>query len=93
MYWLVMYMKSRLNVSGIKCDNESCDYVDFTVPLEEYPNWVNKPCPKCGENLLTEQAYEQVKAIMEIYNIIKDVEFDEEDLVRVQINSGKDGIS
>jgi len=85
-------MKSSVNIMGIKCDNENCDYVDFTVPYEDYPNWINKPCPKCGDNLLTQEAYNQVKIIMDIYNDIKDVEFDESELCRVMFESGKDGI-
>ena len=50
-------MKPRAIIQGIKCDNEKCDYADPTVQYEEYPNWINKPCPACGENLLTEKAY------------------------------------
>lgn len=42
-----------LNVEGIKCDNPGCDFQDRSVKLEEYKEWLNKPCPKCGANLLT----------------------------------------
>lgn len=41
-------------VSGIKCDVQGCDYRDDTVRLLDYEKWLNKPCPKCGGNLLTE---------------------------------------
>lgn len=40
-------------ISGIQCDNEDCDFVDDTASFEEYEKWLNKPCPKCGYNLLT----------------------------------------
>lgn len=43
---------------GIVCDNESCDYEAMGVTFEQYPEWVNKPCPKCGDNLLTEEDYQ-----------------------------------
>lgn len=40
--------------SGIKCDVEHCNFVDHNVDPEEMMGWVNKPCPVCGANLLTE---------------------------------------
>ena len=43
--------------SGICCDNTECTYEDKTVESDDYINWVNKPCPECGENLLTEEDY------------------------------------
>lgn len=54
----------ELNIHGIKCDNPNCDYNDMTVRVENYDKWLNKPCPKCGENLLTEKDYESVKMLM-----------------------------
>jgi len=51
-------IETRREIS-IQCDNETCDYV---IPYsEEIENntaaFINAPCPKCGENLLTEQDY------------------------------------
>ncbi len=45
--------------SSIVCDNTKCSY---TVPYSEEEekniiSYINKPCPLCGENLLTEQDY------------------------------------
>jgi hypothetical protein len=57
----------ELNISGIKCD--ACDFNDMSVKVEEYSEWVNKPCPKCGANLLTEADYNNVKMLMEIAKI------------------------
>ncbi len=54
-------MKSILEINGIKCD--SCDYKDMSVQLKDYDSWLNKPCPICGENLLTEADYEMVKEL------------------------------
>jgi hypothetical protein len=48
---------AELISTGIKCDNPKCDYSDNTVKQSEYLAWVNRPCPKCGENLLTEEDY------------------------------------
>ncbi len=52
-------------ISGIKCDNPKCNYTDPLVKYEEYPEYVNKPCPECGSNLLTEQDYEMCKTMIE----------------------------
>lgn len=50
--------------SGIKCDNASCDYRDDTVQQDQYESLVNKPCPKCGENLLTEEDFANSQMLM-----------------------------
>lgn len=53
-----------INILGVKCDNPECDFLDGNVPFSQYAEWVNKPCPKCGWNLLTNQDYEQVKELL-----------------------------
>jgi len=43
--------------SLVVCDNENCDY---EVPYNNDTNlieYINKSCPKCGENLLTIEDY------------------------------------
>ncbi len=60
----------QFSVGGIKCDNPTCDYMDQAVELKDYPNWLNKPCPKCGSNLLTQADYDNVQAIIELTGII-----------------------
>lgn len=45
----------EISSSGIKCDNPACDWTDTSVPVEQYKDWVNRLCPKCGDNLLTER--------------------------------------
>jgi hypothetical protein len=56
----------QVNIHGIKCDAIGCDYEDPTVPYEDYKQWVNKPCPKCGANLLTEQDYATTRFLAEL---------------------------
>lgn len=60
----------QFNVGGIKCDNPECDYMDQSVELKDYPKWLNKPCPKCGSNLLTQADYDNVQAIVELIEVI-----------------------
>lgn len=74
-----------VNVKGIKCDNPACDYQDMTVKYEEYPKWVNKPCPICGHNLLTEADYIQLQTFMELTAYINTLDLPKDD----QIVKGK----
>ncbi|WP_054697678.1 hypothetical protein [Syntrophomonas palmitatica] len=54
----------KIHIQGIKCDNPTCDYRNPTVEFKDYEKWINKPCPLCGANLLTE---EDIKAIKRLY--------------------------
>lgn len=53
----------------IVCDNPKCDYKvenptkNAFADISEY---VNKPCPKCGENLLTEKDYYDSLVLLKI---------------------------
>lgn len=62
----------KINVGGIKCDNKECDFKDMTVLFKDYDKWLNKPCPKCGSNLLTQQDYDAVKELIDIVEIVND---------------------
>lgn len=59
-----------LNVKGIKCDNKECDYAEPNVSPTDYGEWLNKPCPKCGANLLTQKDYDTVTAMANFINTI-----------------------
>ncbi len=48
------YEVVRYESGGIKCDTKGCDWHDDTVLSIDYLDWVNKPCPDCDGNLLTE---------------------------------------
>lgn len=56
--------KSLIKVVGIKCDNPECNFRDDSVQYEDYYLWLNKPCPKCGQNLLTEKDFMKCQKIM-----------------------------
>ena len=59
-------------IKGIKCDAQGCDYNDDTAKFEEYDQWLNKPCPKCGANLLTETDLNACKAMMGMADILNE---------------------
>lgn len=63
----------ELKISGIKCDNAECNYRDDDVKFEDYHLWVNKPCPLCGSNLLTEKDYKLCKRMMKLNNIFNKI--------------------
>lgn len=54
----------QMNIKGIKCDASSCEYSDDDVKVEDYAAWLNKPCPQCGANLLTEADMKTVKIML-----------------------------
>jgi hypothetical protein len=58
-----------LNIGGIKCDAPGCTYRDNSVHLENYDLWLNKPCPLCGANLLTQADYNVVKTLVTITKV------------------------
>jgi hypothetical protein len=43
--------------SGLKCD--CCDYRDDEVRFEDYEKYIDYPCPKCREPLLTKEDYQK----------------------------------
>jgi hypothetical protein len=51
------------HISGLKCDVEGCGYTDDDAKFEDYPKYLNKPCPKCGANLLTEADLKATQAL------------------------------
>lgn len=55
----------------LKCDNDLCDYSENCNPDIDYKEYVGKPCPKCGENLLTSEdlkGFEKFVSISEWVN-------------------------
>ena len=50
----------RIEQGGLKCDNPECDWSDMTIMFNDYPQYINAPCPKCDENILTEEDHNLV---------------------------------
>ncbi len=67
----------QIEQDGLKCDNTVCDWKDQTVLIEDYQEWLNKPCPKCGENVLTQTDYENAKKIYDTINYINSLDLEE----------------
>ena len=65
-----------VNYSGLKCDH--CNYRDDSVQFSEYEASIGKPCPECGNSLLTQEDYDKclkvikaVATINKIGNVLK----------------------
>lgn len=60
----------KIQESLIVCDNEKCDYeIPYTEEQAKYTYlYIDFPCPKCGENLLTLEDYKQHQAMMRTIN-------------------------
>lgn len=71
-------MKQRIEpqISYIICDNKSCNFKD-DVKFEDYASWLNKPCPLCGDNLLTEEDHQNVLILTGAAKIINSLSDDE----------------
>ena len=56
----------------IICDNTECDFtIKSTLDQAEnldFSPYLNMPCPKCGENLLTEQDFRLATASLSLIN-------------------------
>lgn len=63
----------EMNIGGIKCDNPNCDFNDMTVKVDDYESWLNKPCPKCGENLLTENDYKNTLFLLKMVKVANEI--------------------
>ena len=54
----------------VMCDNPNCDYkvINQTgqVDLEDLKKYINQPCPKCGENLLTQEDYDTTRRMLKM---------------------------
>lgn len=68
----------EIKISGIKCDTPHCNYKDDDVKFEDYSNYINKKCPICNSNLLTEEEYKEclkmykaTKIANKILNVLK----------------------
>lgn len=78
----------QMKIGGIKCDTKGCDYHDDTVKVEDYADWLNKPCPKCNGNLLTQADYDNVQMMINIVNSLNKIyspPTEDEELVKLHI--------
>lgn len=66
-----MNKNQYIEITGIKCDTPHCNYRDDNVQFEDFPKWINKRCPVCGRNLLTQQEYDKC---IKLYDTFEKIE-------------------
>ncbi len=71
---ILNYIMESTNTShhiqvGISCDH--CDYINMNVMYCEFESYVGKPCPKCGQNLLTREDCDAMKARIQRISVIE----------------------
>jgi len=59
-----MFSEKAVKISGLKCD--VCDYKDDSINVENYFDYINFPCPKCGQPLLTKADYDNVQLLLKV---------------------------
>ena len=55
-------------IKGLKCDH--CDWKDDDILFEDFPKWLNKECPVCGANVLTESDYNNTLQLVSMMDLI-----------------------
>lgn len=79
-----------LNISGLKCDNPNCNYDDPNVPLSDYESSINKPCPDCGESLLSQDDYDQTMQMVQAIELMNSLS--PEEIEKISANLTQDDI-
>lgn len=75
-------------VYGIKCD--SCDYSDMSVEYKDYPKYVDKPCPVCGEPLLTQSQLQETNAAINAAEQLNAMDDGQLKLIEKELNNMSD---
>lgn len=52
----------------VTCDSVKCDYTVSYTEKEDLRSFINKPCPKCGENLCTQKDYDDHMKVLRAVN-------------------------
>lgn len=61
------------DIHGLKCDNPKCDYNDATIKFEDYPKYIEYPCPKCGCSLLTQADFDTTMQLVHMSELDNNV--------------------
>jgi hypothetical protein len=79
-----MKQNIQLLESGLKCDNPKCDWEDRTIPHSDYEKCIDKPCPKCGENILTKEDYSNAKLFHSVVDLVNSLSEEELEVINFE---------
>ena len=74
----------------IKCDVPECDWREGGVKPIEADSWLDKPCPKCGANLMTAEDLKRMKDVITMSDVLSELLGDwpeNADMVKVKIET------
>lgn len=63
----------EIKIEGIKCDNTECGWSDMSVKFEDYYDWLNRPCPNCSQNILTEENYIETLSLKDMELVLSSI--------------------
>lgn len=82
--------KIQLIESGLKCDNIECNWENKTIHHKDYFKHIDRECPKCGENILTQQDYNSAMlfhSVVDMVNGMNEVEIETFNLEGLDLSS------
>ena len=62
-----------LEISGLKCDNPTCNYKDMTIDVKDYEQYIDSPCPKCEANLLTKKDCKETQRMLKMVKVLNKI--------------------
>jgi hypothetical protein len=83
-----------IEVRGLKCDAEGCNYSDMSVNSEDYSEYVDAPCPDCGASLLTLEDYAAFLTLVEAINMVNELDLpvsEDDELIETRITMDGSG--
>ena len=75
--------------SGLKCDNPTCDWVDDSIKEEDYESYIDSPCPKCGENVLTREDYQNSLFLSSLVDFVNNLSEEEIEALTANVDLEK----
>lgn len=63
----------KIKASNIRCDAEGCNYISGPVTVQAAIQYINKPCPRCGSNLLTATDYWLMRGFLLLVGIFNKI--------------------
>lgn len=55
-------------MGGLKCDY--CDWVNDNIKVDDYKDYINYLCPKCGCNVLTTKDYKSFRVMLKLIKVL-----------------------
>lgn len=52
------------------CNRKLCKFEIGGIRYKDIAKWLNKPCPKCGDNLLTMKDFDRMVYVKQIQNLV-----------------------